>query len=114
MVLFASCFIAWILLIWFKTDAFVEYSILFGLGNQVKASEYANKKITEEYPLTYPRFLRMRYDTFAIKLITCPICLSVWLSIIIGLFVLSFIIIPVICIFSLILYGVTCKVLGIQ
>ena len=115
MILLVAFFIALILLIWFKTDAFVEYFTLLGFGNQIKSDEYENKKRLEEYQLTYPRFLRMKYDTFIIKIITCPICLSVWLTFIFGIFlVVSVIVLPTLCITSLIIYGVTCKLLGLK
>jgi hypothetical protein len=102
--LIISSFIALILLIWFKTDAFLEYCLLFNIENWFKFNEYKYEQIAIP-SLTYTEFLRMKYDTFVIKLITCPICLSVWLSIICGIIISSFVLIPIICLLSLTIYG---------
>lgn len=109
MILFLSCLTALILLIWFKTDALVEYCELFGIKNQ----EYKDKKLTETFPLSYPCYLRMKYNNFFINLISCPICLGVWLSAIQCLVVFQFLIFPVVCVCSLIIYGVVIKLLGL-
>jgi hypothetical protein len=76
-----SCFFALILLVWFKTEAIVEYASLFGLKKLFKANEFRVEKMSLEQ-LTYPTFLKMKSNNFFIKLITCPICLSVWMTII--------------------------------
>jgi len=107
-----SCLVALILLIWFKTDAIVEWTDLLSFGGK-KHTDYWDRKKTEEYPLTYPHYLRMKHDNFFIKLITCPICLAVWLSIIHCVVIWQIILIPVVCIFSLIIYGGTVKLLDI-
>ena len=114
MILLTVSYITLFLLIWFKTDAFIEYAELFRIGKLVKSNEYKNKKMTEEYPLTYPRFLRMTYSCFFTQLISCPICMSVWLAII-GCFLTGiFWMFPVICISVLLLYGILCKILGLE
>lgn len=106
------CFISLILLIWFKTDAFVDYCELFGLESNIYSNEYKLKKITDTL-INYPRFLRFKYNTFLIKLISCHICLSVWLSLIGSIILLNIFLAPVICISSLIIYGVICKLFNI-
>lgn len=76
------CLILTIMLIWFKSGAFVEYCKLFNL-----------KKILLGYDkdpnnLTFPQYLYVKSRTlfkcsvcrFLISLITCPMCLSLWLS----------------------------------
>ncbi len=133
-ILIISCFISLVVFIWFKTDAFVEYSSLFGF----KHEEYIQKKKTEEFPLNYPRFLRMRSDNFFIKLITCPICFTVASSLLIStLFIVLNIVLyspmmvfliplifltsipsilsifPLISILSLFIYGGLCRILNL-
>ena len=114
--LFIVSIITLTLLIWFKTDAAVEYTDLLTFGGRFgkKNVEYWNKKVTSPFPLTYPLYLKMKYNNFFIRLITCPICLSVWLSIIHCIVCSQTILmIPIVCVFTLIVYGLTCKLLSI-
>lgn len=106
-----SSLIATIFLIWFNSDFIIEYGTVFGLSKFFKIQEYKEKQREIPIPLAYPLFLKMKYDNFFIKLITCPICLSVWLSAILGAYFLSWSFIPVICILSLIIYGLIRKLL---
>lgn len=109
MILLLSCLTALILLIWFKTDAFVEYCELFGIKNQA----YKDKKLAEPFPLSYPCYLRMKHNNFFVNLISCPICLGVWLSLLQCLIICQLLSFPIVCIFSLIIYGVIVKLLGL-
>ena len=67
-----------ILLIWFKTNAFVEYSKLLG----IKFKDFEQKK------LDIPNLL---YSTYVSelgwfgRLLSCPFCLSFWLCLIINI-----------------------------
>jgi hypothetical protein len=81
------CLIVTFLYIWFKTDAFLEYSKVFKL-KFVKYQEFYEfrKKISS---FEYHDFLLLHYPNFFVKLITCPICLSTWLSII-SMFLLKY------------------------
>ena len=99
--------ISLILLIWFKTEAILEYGSLIGLSKFLKCKEFQEKKVTVEYPLTYPRFLRMSYDNFFIRMVTCPICICVWLSIVFSIVYGCLLVFPFICILSLMLYSIT-------
>jgi len=112
LLLILSCFIAIFLLAWFKSDFIIEYGKLLGLSKLLKLREYKMKKLEHANPVpTYTQFLRMTYDNFFVKLITCPICLAIWLSIIVGIFYHLSTFIPVICIMSLIFYGICRKLL---
>jgi hypothetical protein len=66
---------------WFETDAFVVYMAAFNLGwGMFKLAEFKeeNKKVPS---LDYHTFLLMRHSSsFFIKLITCPVCLIVWIA----------------------------------
>jgi hypothetical protein len=112
-IIFTICFIALILLVWFKTDAFVTYVSLFGVGDIIKSKEYKEKKKTTPFTLTYPIFLSMTFDNFGIKLISCAICMAFWLSIFFALLIGAFVMFPVICIGGLLIYGAIIKLLGI-
>lgn len=76
-----SPLIALILLFWYKTDFVLVYGKLFGLNNFLKITDYEISKKTN-LDLKYYVFLAMRYKNFFVKLITCQICLSTWLSIV--------------------------------
>lgn len=72
-----------IMIVWFKTNAFVEYCNLFNL--KVFLLGYGQ----DSNSLTFPQYLYIKSRTsfsnsvilFLIALITCPVCLGFWLSI---------------------------------
>lgn len=102
-----------ILIIWFNTDAFIEYSRILRIPG-VKVKEYLIAK-DRDCTLSYHTFLLLNYNNFFTRLITCPVCTSVWLSIIIGLCTqLSFICYPVLFICSLYLYELYNKLTGYE
>jgi hypothetical protein len=80
-----SLLISYFLVIWFKTNAFVEYLTLFRLTRFFHIADY--QILTKDgYPGTYTEFLREYYhDYFIVRLVTCPICFGFW----IGLFFLT-------------------------
>ena len=71
---FSCSFIfVFILVVWNDTNAIVEYGRLFGL-------KFCQYKTQEEIGIKFVDFLEIKYgDNFLIRLITCPICLTVWL-----------------------------------
>jgi hypothetical protein len=78
-----SCFIVLVLLIWFKTNAFVEYCKLFNLKFLFDIYGYEEKR-KHILGLTYPNYLCMTYGNMFFKILICEICSSVWLSFFIG------------------------------
>jgi len=111
--IFVIFLITSILLIWFNTEAFVEYSKILHLPC-VKVKEYLIAK-EKDCTLSYHTFLLLNYNNFFTRLITCPVCTSVWLSVIIGFCTqLSFICYPVIFISSLYLYELYNKLTGYE
>ena len=115
-------FIPLIMLIWLKSEAIIEWGSLFGLSKILKIDEFYKMKF-DELPLeiTYPTFLKIKYNNFITKLLACPLCLSVWLSIIFCLIIsiltshlLFLIFIPTTCIFSLIVYGIITKLIKLS
>ncbi len=102
--IFSIFVITLILIIWFKTDAFVVYCKSFGLGKLFNISEWRDFKNAKDISTTYHQFLLIKHpDGFVVKLITCPICLSVWLSLICSIFI-GLLNLPIICIISLAMY----------
>lgn len=74
--------LAMMIIIWLRTDAFVEYISLLptDLQKLVKVDEY-NQYIKDTHETTsYPDFLIIRYNNFFTRLLSCPICISVWLG----------------------------------
>jgi hypothetical protein len=64
------------LLIWLKTNAFVEYMRQF---NAEYISEY--ETIAADVPgYSYITFLLEHKNCFFTRLITCPVCLTVWFA----------------------------------
>src|SRR4051812_32834344 len=83
-ILFPCCFIALVMIVWFKSDAFVDWCNLFGLGKLIKSNHFKVERMSD-VTLTYPRFLKLKYDKFIFKILSCPLCLSVWLSAILSI-----------------------------
>jgi hypothetical protein len=67
-----------ILILWLKTDAFYEY---FKFLDFKIFEEYS--KFKEKHPvlLNFPEFLLSKKPTFIVKIATCPVCLSIYLSV---------------------------------
>ena len=102
--------VAIILLIWFRTEAYIEYCRLLKLDKISLYEEYDFLK-KGDVSLTYLGFLRQYHNNFFTRLITCPICVSVWISLIFSLtWTLSAF--NVIMIGGLLLYGIIDRLLG--
>lgn len=79
--------LSWILLIsalvyiWADTDAFIEWAALFKI-KATKYEEYEASKTSLIRHHNYSEFLGTKYrQNFFCKLVSCPVCLSVWLNI---------------------------------
>jgi hypothetical protein len=68
-----------ILIAWFNTDMLVQYIKLFRLTRFTYVEEY-EKELFENPDLTYLNFAYFKEPSFVNKLISCPYCLSFWLS----------------------------------
>ena len=76
-----------LMFIWCETEAFVEYCTTFNLGwTMFGLVKY--KETKETMPMVdYHTFLLMEHpDSFFIKLITCPLCLIVWIAPLVSFF----------------------------
>lgn len=80
--LVAALTLAMILVIWFDTDAFVEY---FSWLPCRKVKQYLEVKAATTDYISFPNFLAEYSDSFLIRLVTCPTCIAVWASLLISL-----------------------------
>ena len=71
-----------ILVVFFDTDAFIEYCKLSRQLTKLFKIDDFQEKYTSNFELTYHIYLRQYHSNFFTKLITCPICLNTWISII--------------------------------
>tara|TARA_Y100000593_G_scaffold49908_1_gene94030 strand:+ start:1927 stop:2301 length:375 start_codon:yes stop_codon:yes gene_type:complete len=95
--LYIAFLISTLLFLWNHTDFFVEYCNLFGLDELFKVRSYEQYKEEAATGLTggnpdinYLNYLLIKHDSFFVRLITCPICLSVWMNIIAGIYIEDF------------------------
>ena len=109
-ILIGSSIIALILLIWFRTDAWLEYTRLFRL-NCISHFKDFDAKYKEDVSLKYLHYLRMYHNGFFVRLVTCPICLSVWIGIVISIST-SIFLLPVYVIGGLLLFTIIDRLLG--
>lgn len=109
-VLFISCFVALILLVWFHSEAFIEYASFIGAGDFFYAIDF--KQEQQKNPLlNWTEYLIKFHDNFIIRLITCPLCLSVWLTLGFCFFTENLFYFPICNLLSLIFYKLTIKIL---
>ena len=106
-------FIAAFLLLWFKTEAWYEYTKKVGLGRLSGAKLYESEKMND-ITITYIQFLRKWFGKFfVIRLITCPICISAWWAFLLSMVMWNFLIAAPLMLGGLILYGIVCQLLEI-
>ena len=110
-ILESVCLCTAILIVWFETEAFVEYAKLFRLDMPFDIVGFENHTAQDFTNLvSYPKYLVMEHDCFFTRMISCAFCLGFWLSLFsVLVFDLSFSIAPVTFVFSLMLYFVMCK-----
>ena len=76
-----SVALSYLLVIWFRTDAFAEYMTLLKLDNLFQISKY-NELQSNGYDGNYTDFLFEYFKSFFIvRLLTCPVCVSFWLGV---------------------------------
>ncbi len=81
-VVISSVVLGYLLLVWLRTDAFVEYMTLLKLSHLFHIDEYKN--IHEDgYVGNYVDFMVEYYrKLFFVRLMACPVCISFWLGLI--------------------------------
>lgn len=103
-----------ILIIWFNSGAFAAYCKVFGL----KKILFGYDKNTDS--ITFPQYLYIKRNIifttpislFIIELITCPLCLSVWLSIFGAGIFLNLLYAPIVFLASLLIYTFFARLLN--
>jgi hypothetical protein len=97
------CLINFALLVWFKTEAIVEYSKLFKLGKFFRVDKYIDyKKINPE--INYITYLTVKNPNFLTKLATCPYCLNFWITLFSCLLFSNIIFFPIHYMISIVVY----------
>ena len=97
------------LILFFNTDAFVEYARILRLNRLFKIDKF-DDAYKNDFELTYHQYLRINHNCFFVRLITCPICLSFWLCLIgciIGGIIIS---LPIVYLLSIFLYYLFAKI----
>lgn len=89
-IFYCSFWISAISIVWFYTDWFIHYSQLFAVAEDVRLRYLSF--IIENPGKYFPDFLYMlslqtdqRLVKFVYKLLSCPFCLLIWMSIIAAL-----------------------------
>ena len=108
------CFVLTIMIVWFKSGAFVEYCNLFGLKFLLLGYD------KDPNSLTFPQYLYVKSRIlfkcsvcrFLVSLITCPMCLSLWLSAGAACLYETILLTPLFYIIVLIGYSLTDRILG--
>ena len=109
--IFISCLICTILIIWFKTDAFIEYSKLLNIHHLFKIDKWEEYKTNVDCEVTYHTYLKLQHSYFIIRLMTCPICLGFVLTVMLSIITIQFSNIPIIFILTLFIYNILIKLM---
>jgi len=80
-----SFFNTLVLLVWFQTNAFIEYFGKFPFISKVV--DNFNKMNQAGLSTSFTSFLALNYNSFIIRLITCPYCLNFWMTLVTSFFV---------------------------
>ena len=108
-------FIVTILIVWFKTDAFAEYCKLLGFKRLLLGYDYQNDK-----HLSFPQYIYIKSKQctkchiciFLVSLLTCPLCVALWLSLLGACIFASCIITPTVYITVLVTYFLIDRVIS--
>ena len=108
------CLVLTIMIVWFKSGAFVEYCNLLGFKFLLLGYD------KDPNSLTFPQYLYVKSKTlfkcsvcrFLVSLITCPMCLSLWLSMGAACLYGTILLTPLFYITILISYSLTDRIIG--
>ena len=109
--LIISTFPATILIVWFKTHAFTEYFELFRLTNLFKINKYLEYK-NNGSSMEYVDYLLVKHHSFISRLVSCPYCLTFWLSLATCFLFGAVSLANISCVYilSLMIYFIMCKI----
>ena len=75
-----TAFCVLVLLVWFDSSAFEEYASLFKLDFWFDLSTLESKRNSDP-ELGYPDFLVMYHNNYFTRLLSCPLCITIWFHI---------------------------------
>ena len=104
----AAFYIALIDLVWFDSSAFEEYVALIGGDKFFKLDKYKEMR-EKDYLLTYHNYLLLKHNSFFVRLISCQLCTTIWLSIL-ACFHIGIVYFPFLAILSYVIYGGVIKI----
>ena len=76
------CFISFILIVWFETDIILTIANITNTRSLLKIDEFHKYRIEIDVMSNYPNFLYNESPGYITKLLSCPICLCFWLTVI--------------------------------
>jgi hypothetical protein len=91
------------LIVWFHTEAFIEYSKLFGISKLFKIDKF-EKAYDSDFTLEYLPWIKSTYPNFFTRLINCPWCIGFWLTVLNCLFFSTIYLFPVIYVLTIVIY----------
>lgn len=100
---FYSSTISLILFVWFKSNAFVEYCSLFRFKKLFYIKDF-DKQREINPDLSYSDYLVIYRDSFFSRLISCPLCSSMWLGILFYFIHFQFLLLPTTIVLGLLIY----------
>lgn len=80
LLIFSALFLAFVVVIWFETDAFEEYAKLLKFGQLIQSFRNYQMIKNQGSTITYLEYLMQFYNNFFVRLITCEICLITWMG----------------------------------
>ena len=93
---------------WFDTDAFIEYSKLFGLSRRFRIDAWSDYR--EANPrIGYLEYIRIKHPSFFIRLATCKPCLLFWISAACSAIFTSVVFFPFVYVSSYLIYNLLCR-----
>lgn len=72
------CWLSFIMVVWFESDIVTTIANLTKTRNLLKIDEFSKYKLEIDVMSNYPNFLYSMYPGYLTKLISCPICLCFW------------------------------------
>lgn len=72
------CFVSFLLIVWFESDIVQTISTLTKTRSLLHVDEFIKYKQEKDAMITYPNFLYEVHPSYLTKLLSCPICLCFW------------------------------------
>jgi hypothetical protein len=76
--------VIFLMFIWFKTDAFVQYVKLFKLSKITKVDLWESYRLSSP-KITYLEYISVKHNNFFTKLLSCKPCFTFWIVLIISI-----------------------------